>query len=341
MRPIDLEARVISAVDRIRAGQSVEDDLIECKRDWPQESKARQLAGSLNRAGGDPVVYIIGIDEKTGAVHDISGTDVLDWWGQIIPKFDQLPPEMVRHLFVPVGGDGEHVVAVAFDSARAPFLVKTGSANPSLEVPMREGTGTRTARRDELLRLLIPSIRLPEAIALEGYFNANYYPKVDKSPAVGQGVVSGPTYHQKEALTCSGKFRVFFSHNGQGTVTLPTHGMRGTLWVGDASYDMQVGPAVAEKQPGPSAAPVATRDAITITTSGAITLGVAHKSMPPAKRGELRAAKSLRLELELEVLGATRNLGISVILNKEKNLEVKSEYQETIGKWGFRREGLS
>jgi hypothetical protein len=114
MRAIDLEARVISAVDRIRTGQQVEHDLIECKRSWPQESKARQLAGSLNRAGGDPVVYIIGIDEKTGDVHDVSGTDVVDWWGQITPKFDQIPPEMVRHISVPVGDKGEHVVAVAF-----------------------------------------------------------------------------------------------------------------------------------------------------------------------------------------------------------------------------------
>ncbi|MGX1161304.1 hypothetical protein FBY31_0323 [Arthrobacter sp. SLBN-100] len=77
MRAIDLEARVISAVDQIRSGQSVENDFIECKRDSPKENKARQLAGSLNRAAGDPVVYIIGIDEKDGAVHDVAGTDIL------------------------------------------------------------------------------------------------------------------------------------------------------------------------------------------------------------------------------------------------------------------------
>lgn len=75
MRPIDLD------VDRIRGGQLVENDLIECKRDWPQENKAPQLAGSLNRAGGDSVIYIISIDEETGAVYLVSGTDVLEWWG--------------------------------------------------------------------------------------------------------------------------------------------------------------------------------------------------------------------------------------------------------------------
>lgn len=181
MRAIDLEARVIAAVDRIREGKLVEYDLIECKRDWPQDSKARQLAGSLNRAGGDPVIYIIGIDEKTGEVFDVSGTDVLDWWAQMTPQFDQLPPEMVRHVSVSVGDKGEHVWADAFASDRAPYVVKTNLAKPRLEVPMREGTGTRTARRDELLRLLIPTITVPRAIVVEATFTVE-----DHAPAPGR-----------------------------------------------------------------------------------------------------------------------------------------------------------
>lgn len=92
MRAIDLETRVLAAVDQIRAGRSVENDFIECKRDWPQENKVRQLAASLNRAGGDPVIYIIGIDEDTGEVFDVTGTEVSDWWNQITPKFDQMAP---------------------------------------------------------------------------------------------------------------------------------------------------------------------------------------------------------------------------------------------------------
>jgi hypothetical protein len=112
MRAIDLETRVHTAVDQIRAGQQ---------------------------------------DEKTGDIHNVSDTDILDWWSQIVPQFDHTPPELVRHLNVQVGEDGEHVVALAVSSDRAPYVVKTGSANPGLEVPMREGTGTRSARRDELL----------------------------------------------------------------------------------------------------------------------------------------------------------------------------------------------
>ncbi|MFJ4208119.1 hypothetical protein ACIPY2_06620 [Paenarthrobacter sp. NPDC089675] len=85
---VELEAKALAAVDRIRAGHQVENDLIESKLSWPQENKARQLAGCLNRAGGDPEIYIIGIDERTGVVHDVARVDVLDWWNQIVPQFD-------------------------------------------------------------------------------------------------------------------------------------------------------------------------------------------------------------------------------------------------------------
>jgi hypothetical protein len=215
MRAIDLEARVITAIDKIRAGQLVEHDFIECKRSWPQENKARQLAGSLNRATGDPIIYIIGVEEKTGEVHDVSDTDVLDWWAQIVAKFDQAPPEMVRHISVQVGEGNEHVVAVAIASDRAPYVVKTGVANPSLEVPMREGTGTRSARRDELLRILIPTTRLPEVISLEGNLHAEYIPRFGPSFGEGRAVA------QEERLYCR-ILRLYFARDGREPATLPT-----------------------------------------------------------------------------------------------------------------------
>lgn len=38
MRAMDLETRVVTAVDQIRDGKSVEHDFIECKRDWPTDT---------------------------------------------------------------------------------------------------------------------------------------------------------------------------------------------------------------------------------------------------------------------------------------------------------------
>lgn len=74
-------------------------------------------------------------------MHDISGTDILDWWGQMTPKFDQLPPEMVRHISVPVGENGEHVVAVAFASDRTPYLVKTAVRTQASKCLCGKGPG--------------------------------------------------------------------------------------------------------------------------------------------------------------------------------------------------------
>ena len=68
MTPQQLEALVLTAIDCVRSGGQIEDDRIEVKRDWPGISKARQLAGAANRARGDALIYLIGLDEKTGIV---------------------------------------------------------------------------------------------------------------------------------------------------------------------------------------------------------------------------------------------------------------------------------
>lgn len=307
MRPIDLEAKVISAVDRVRGGQLVEHDLIECKRDWPQENKARQLAGSLNRAGGDPVIYIIGIDEKTGAVHDISGTDVLAWWGQMTPKFDQLPPEMVRHISVPVGEDGEHVMAVAFASDRAPYLVKTGSANPSLEVPMREGTGTRTARRDELLRILIPAVRLPRVVVLDADLKGQYTP-----PPTGRP--------NDEELKCFGSLRFYVEHEGEGATTFPAHGMRGQVTINGEKFVLDMAPPMetASVPTGPSNFSFQRlSEGVTVTGPRAVSLRLSVRDLTPDHNQLLTAADEIELELGLDVLHSIRPLKIRVSLVRE------------------------
>jgi hypothetical protein len=344
MRAIDLESRVITAVDRIRAGQLVEHDLIECKRSWPQESKARQLAGSLNRAGGDPVVYIIGIDEKTGDVHDVSDTDVLDWWGQITPRFDQAAPEMVRHISVPVG-NGEHVVAVAFASDRAPYVVKTSSANPSLEVPMREGTGTRTARRDELLRLLIPSAAVPQAVVLDAGLYVEYFPSVPERmhPINGNKMAA-----QKEDVSSFGSLRIYVEHDGKDPVTFPAHGMRGRLLVDSESFDLKVRQSrestsmVASRDLTAVAAP---RDGVTINGPRGVSIDVGIRELTPENIFWLEAAQSVRYEIELDILHAVKPLKVGVTLKPSKDQypdadNLRNEYQQVIGQWSFGHPGL-
>jgi len=79
--------------------------------------------------------------------------------------FDGLAPALV-HLAVPTA-DGT-VVGLLFDTTRAPFVVKNpahgtaGGGPVELEVPWREGTAVRSARREDLVRLLVPLQQLPE-----------------------------------------------------------------------------------------------------------------------------------------------------------------------------------
>ncbi|MHA7289576.1 hypothetical protein ACX80V_08020 [Arthrobacter sp. MDT3-24] len=344
MRAIDLETRVITAVDQIRAGKSVEHDFIECKRDWPKENKARQLAASLNRAGGDPVIYIIGIDEDSGEIFEVVGTEVADWWGQITPKFDQTPPEMVRHMPVPVGDGGEHVVAVAFASDRAPYVVKTGIGNPTLEVPMREGTSTRTARRDELLRLLIPAVRLPQVVVLSATINSEYYPP--SSSAKRSSAKS------TEELSCSGQVRVYVEHNGQDPVTMPAHGMKGRVTILNEKYDLDIRPPMetASVPTGPGSFGFQRpRDGVTITGPRAVPLQVTVKGISLAHKLVLVSAETMNVEIELEVLHSVKPLKIAAALGRDAestmhrvaDLDDNFGGRLTAGSWRFQHPGLS
>src|SRR6185369_18070838 len=158
--PEQVEAWVLSIVDRVRARQPIEDDRVELKADWPDvEKAARRVAGHANASGGGSVLWIIGLDEKRGVV-PFAGTDPATWLQQLNAQFDGLGPS-VETLSIPTDGGG--VYALLFDTARRPFVVKnsahgsSGGGSVSLEVPWREGTGIRSARREDLIRLLVPA----------------------------------------------------------------------------------------------------------------------------------------------------------------------------------------
>src|SRR5215218_4078138 len=105
-----LEASVLAAVDARRSGISPEDDFTECKATWPEPDKARQLAALANRAAGEPIVYIIGLDDTSGAVTDPGPVDPADWYPGLEKHFDEVAPEVLLHMRVCVG-ENEYVHA--------------------------------------------------------------------------------------------------------------------------------------------------------------------------------------------------------------------------------------
>lgn len=171
MTPAQLETWVIATIDRVRNRLRVEDSRIELKAQFPESADAaRRIAGHLNAARGDSVLWIIGIDEKTGQLTS-PNSDHATWWQRVLPLFDGVAPG-VMDLRVPY--DGGRVIALLFDGARVPFVVRNpqfgqkGAGPVALEVPWRENTTVRSATRSDLLRLLTPALRAPQIEILDG-----------------------------------------------------------------------------------------------------------------------------------------------------------------------------
>jgi hypothetical protein len=227
MRPALLEARVLSAVEAIRAGVPPEDDFLECKRTWPDPTaKARQFAGLLNRAAGRDVVMIVGLDDVDGTVTSPGETDPADWWAGMQSRFDETPPDLTRHMTVALG-EGEYVVALAFDTTRAPFVVKNATGQgPEREVPMRDGSSTRSAYRREIVRLLLPWVKTPSAVLLDASVVVIWSAAVPAKVSTPSGIEQPA---QPERVEAYGTMDLFLEHLGPEFVMLPAHGMRVAL----------------------------------------------------------------------------------------------------------------
>ncbi|HEX8181155.1 MAG TPA: hypothetical protein VF525_16540 [Pyrinomonadaceae bacterium] len=159
MRINEIENWARTIIARVKDGQSVEDHRVELKADWPDpRDAARRIAGHGNATHGEAILWLIGVDEKRG-VTGASLVDVASWYPQVESQFDDHAPGMRSVNF---SVDGGAVVALLFETERAPFVVKNPHGGyPEFSVPWRAGTRLRAARRDELLRILSPLHQLP------------------------------------------------------------------------------------------------------------------------------------------------------------------------------------
>ncbi len=157
MRCAEVEHWVITVADRVRASAPIEDSRVELKAEWPDAvDAARRIAGHANAARGDPVLWIIGLDEKRGAI-GAAVNELAKWHPKVQAQFDGIAPAMEDFL---VPYDGQTLVALLFETSGAPFVVrnpmfgKPGGGPISRETPWREGTSIRSATRTDLIRLL-------------------------------------------------------------------------------------------------------------------------------------------------------------------------------------------
>lgn len=172
MQVTEIEVWVLSIVDRVDKNQPVEDQRVELKRELPEPAAAaRRIAAHANAAGGEQILWIIGLDENEGIVGAVK-SEVSNWYSQVRSNFDELAPEATI-IDVPIKDDT--LTALLFETTRAPFVVKNpkyGHANGGpveLEVPWREVAATRSARRSDLLRVLGHHQPLPTFEFLQGH----------------------------------------------------------------------------------------------------------------------------------------------------------------------------
>ena len=168
MNAFQIESWAIKVIERVETGQPDEDFKVELKSEWPEPQKAaRRLAAHANASRGEPILWLIGVDQKARTVTGVSHMEVSTWYEQVRAEFDERTAPAMKDLNISY--NGKTVVALLFDTERLPFVVKT--AEGRLEVPWREGTLTRSAKRSELLKLLVPLQFLPQFEVLAGEVN--------------------------------------------------------------------------------------------------------------------------------------------------------------------------
>jgi len=197
MRRLDVETWVLDVARRVEEGALVEDGRVELKADWPDPAKAaRRVAGHANAAFGDPILWIIGLDEVRGLTTALA-KDLSEWVPAFRANFEGICPDIVD-LVVPYRGAS--VTALQFDTERAPFVVKNplyGSAPGgaiSLEVPWRDATTVRSARREDLIRLLAQHVHVPELHVLRAALSAQKHEDARGDPNGPQWRISMTLY---------------------------------------------------------------------------------------------------------------------------------------------------
>lgn len=191
MRYDELVAWTLSVADRVKRGQKIEDTLVELKREWIAPTKlARMLAGQANAAGGSDILWIVGLDETDGVV-GAPDTELAQRLEPVFAQFAGPQPRLILDATPEV--DEKTLRALLFSTDRAPYVVKNplfGIQLPSdlpvnpvaREVPWREGTTTRSATHEDLIRILSPLSATPEWEVLSGYLNKGGAPDAQGNP---------------------------------------------------------------------------------------------------------------------------------------------------------------
>ena len=203
MKSNEIERWALRVISQVESQEPCEDKAVELKTEWPVDhaKAARRIAGHCNAARGEPILWLIGVDEKTGVV----GAEYLEFseWISVINKqFDGLAPTC-HELNVPTNS-GPVVAALVFETNRPPYVAKNpqfgnGKDPVEREVPWREGTRIRSATRADLLlitserrslRALLGEMEWNEAVAVRDGTDQEQFREQEFQNAMADGSLS-------------------------------------------------------------------------------------------------------------------------------------------------------
>jgi hypothetical protein len=231
----EIELWVRDVVSAVLKGQPVEEARVELKASWIEPRKAAdRLAGHANAARGIPILWIIGVDEKNQSLTGADSLELAGWYKSVEQFFDGFAPRLVD---VVVRIENSSVVGLYFETDQGvPYVVESSKgAYPEFIVPWREGTGLRAAKREDLLRVLVPIRRLSGLID-ELEFNleiARATKRLDQlgslfrqdefQKALGDGVLSSLSRDLRQLITVaySATSRANLLMNGSLSSSLP------------------------------------------------------------------------------------------------------------------------
>jgi len=322
MRQNDIENWALSIIERVESKQPVEDSRVELKSEWPKDHNkaARQIAGHANAARGQPILWLLGVDEEKG-VTGIHHEEISNWKQSIEAEFDALPPYLT-HLNIPYKNNT--VVALLWETERRPFLVKNPlygkrkGGTISLEVPWRDAGSTRTAKRMDLLRLLSPVTKNPSFEIIRGEL------------AISKGEISSTG-----SPLCTGglSLDVYIVPGSSDRVVIPCHKCEANLKFIESGLILNLGvlfdtsfSAFPTKHSAPHPPPIdCTAAEIIINGPGMARIW----TMNPSLSSEQKSLACGDMEIQAKMLPVGSDIPISIATN----LEQEKTPRGALGRW--------
>ncbi len=314
MTPRQIEAWAIRVIERVEKKQNVEDTLVELKAEWPGDPNraARRIGGHANAARGEPVLWLIGVDEKAGNVVGAPFSEFANWYPAVEKEFDGIAPRCIP-LNVP--HNGVTVVALLFETDRAPFVVRNAvhgqpSGGPvSFEVPWRNGSRIDSAKRADLLKLLTPAAKLPDVELLAAVVCAHE-------------CIEPP---RPAHISWQMDVYLFVTPRGDAPVVIPTHRCESSVQPSEASgYSLPLANfSLGSDSPGN----VRTKSAVTVNTPGVVIITAYYQ----------QTGYSLPLKSEtVRIAGKARPIGADGSIDWSCDLaRCYPERKDLAGFWGL------